>query len=239
MRFRRRPFLAALAAGTLAPAALRAQDPPAGGAAAEELRARDPQPEEQPAPPQRPGAPAPDPRLTERAIGSAEAPVTVKEFFSLTCSHCAAFHRDTWPQVRRDLVETGQLRWIWRDFPLDRVALLGAMVARSLPPERYEGFIGTLLKSQDRWAFARDPVEELARLAALAGMDRARFDAVQRDEALARGILEGRAAAESEYRIQATPSFAFRGRTAARPVMHSGNLGFDRFRALVEEARRA
>jgi len=183
------------------------------------------------------GAQPADPRLTERAVGRPDAPVTVQEFFSLTCSHCAAFHRETWPRVKRELVETGTIRMVWHDFPLDRVALIGAMVARSLPPERYEGFVGTLLANQDRWAFSRDAMEDLARMAALAGMNRAQFDAVARDEALARAILEQRATAEREYNVQATPTFVFRGGSA--PVVHSGNMPFERFEQRVEEARRA
>ena len=180
-----------------------------------------------------------DPRLGERGIGPADAPVRVLEFFSLTCGHCAAFHRETYPQVKRELVETGAVRLIWRDFPLDQVALTAAMVARALPAERYEGFIGALLASQDRWAFTRgaDPLEELAKMSALAGMSRAQFDTVRQDDALRRGILEQRQVAEREYAVQATPSFAFiRGSTIRN---QSGSLAFDRFRQLVEETRRA
>jgi protein-disulfide isomerase len=177
-----------------------------------------------------------DPRLGERTTGQADAPVAVQEFFSLTCGHCAAFHRETWPQVKRDLVDTGKVRMIWRDFPLDRVGLVAAMVARSLPPERYEGFVGTLFANQDRWAFGSDPLAELGKLAALAGMGRAQFEAVTRDEALARGVLEVRQMAEREYTIQATPTFVFKGRGA--PITHSGNLPFDRFQERVAEAMR-
>src|SRR5207253_3248039 len=99
-----------------------------------------------------------DPRLSERGIGRPDAPVKVIEFFSLTCSHCAAFHREVFPTVKKELVDTGAIRLIWRDFPLDQVALTAAAVARSLPPERYEGFVSALFASQDRWAFTRgDP----------------------------------------------------------------------------------
>src|SRR4051812_44005371 len=91
------------------------------------------------APPQAGG-----PRFTERAVGRADAPVTVIEFYSLTCSHCASFVRDTLPRVKADLIETGKLRLVYWDFPLDQVALTAAMVARSLPPERYEAFCGAL-----------------------------------------------------------------------------------------------
>jgi protein-disulfide isomerase len=180
----------------------------------------------------------PDPRMAERGIGRPEAPVRVIEFFSLTCSHCAAFHKETYPRVKRDLVETGTVRLVWRDFPLDRLALVAAQVARSLPAERYEPFIGALLTAQDRWAFTRgDPVEELAKMAALAGMSRAQFDAAARDEGLARAILEMRQTSEREFDVKATPSFAFQ--SGGRTRTQSGNLAFERFLQSIEEVRRA
>ncbi|MBS7792557.1 DsbA family protein [Roseococcus sp. SDR] len=178
-------------------------------------------------------AQAADPRLGVRSTGQATAPVTVLEFFSLTCGHCAAFHNQVWPRVKAELVNTGRIRMVWRDFPLDGVALAAAAVARALPEDRYEAFIATLFQTQDRWAFAQGrQIDELARIAALAGMDRARFDAVLADEALRRGILEQRMAAEREFQIRATPSFAFNGR------LHSGNLPFEQFARLVQDAPR-
>lgn len=190
------------------------------------------QPAASPASP--PAAPpaAADPRLGERSVGNADAPVRVLEFFSLTCSHCAAFHKETWPAVKRELVEKGEIRFVWRDFPLDAVALKAAMVARSLPAERYEAFTGTLLSTQDRWAFGANPDDGLARVAALAGMPRAQFDQVVADEALRRAILEQRLLAEREFTIQATPSFVF----GSKPTT-SGNMTFERFAQLAREAR--
>jgi protein-disulfide isomerase len=184
---------------------------------------------------QGPGAPT-DPRLSERGIGNPNAPVKVIEFFSLTCSHCAAFHKETYPRVKKELVETGAIRLIWRDFPLDQIALTAAAVARTLPVERYEGFIGTLLSSQDRWAFTRgDPLVELGKMAALAGMSKAQYDQVEADEALKRAILEQRMTAEREFSVQATPSFSFQGGGTVRN--QSGNMPFERFRALVQEVK--
>jgi protein-disulfide isomerase len=181
------------------------------------------------------GAPT-DPRLSERGIGNPNAPVKVIEFFSLTCSHCAAFHKETYPRVKKELVETGAIRLIWRDFPLDQIALTAAAVARTLPVERYEGFIGTLLSSQDRWAFTRgDPLVELGKMAALAGMSKAQYDQVEADEALKRAILEQRMTAEREFSVQATPSFSFQGGGTVRN--QSGNMPFERFRALVQEVK--
>ena len=80
---------------------------------------------------------AEDERKTPRTLGDAAAKVTVMEFFSLTCTHCAAFARETMPQIEKELIAPGKVRFVYRDFPLDQVALTAAMVARYLPPDRY------------------------------------------------------------------------------------------------------
>jgi protein-disulfide isomerase len=203
MRFARRSFLALTGAAALAPAL-------APDAFAQ----------------------ADDPRLGERSVGKADAPVTVIEYFSMTCSHCAAFHRETYPRVKQELIDTGRARLVWRDFPLDQIALAAHVTARCLPPERYEGFLDALFRSQDRWAFARgiNHLDEIAKVAALAGMSRAEFDACQRDEAVRKAVLENRLKGEREHNVQATPTFVVGGRTVP------GAISFDRFRQLVEEA---
>ena len=175
------------------------------------------------------------PGLETRAAGRADARVTVEEWFSLTCSHCAAFQATTFPQVKAELIDSGRVRYVWRDFPLDRTALTAAMVARSLPPERYEPFISTLLATQDRWAFNRgaDPVAELAKYAALAGMPRSRFDQVVADEALQKAILAAQDRAEKTLGVQSTPSFLFNGKLVA------GAIAYPAFLQAVEAAQQA
>ncbi len=194
---------------------------------------QDAPPAAQDTPPAAPEAPPVDQRLTERVVGNADAPRAVIEYFSLTCPHCAAFHKDVWPQVKRQLVDTGRIRMLLRDFPLDQVALLAAMVARSLPAERYDAFVSTLFATQDRWAFARgvDPRAELWKLAAVAGMARETFDAAIADQALARGILEQRVKAQQEYNVNSTPTFVFGTRVVP------GGMAYDRFAQLVGEMR--
>ncbi len=180
---------------------------------------------------------ADDPRLGERSIGSPDAPVVVQEFFSLTCTHCAAFHRETMPQVKRELVDTGKLRIVFRDFPLDQVALSAAAVARALPPASYEPFVSALLASQDRWAFARgvNTTEELAKIAALAGMSRSTFDAAIANEAMREAILKAREQYARTYGIDSTPSFVFNG-PGATNRREAGARPFDDFARLVQQA---
>jgi protein-disulfide isomerase len=173
-----------------------------------------------------------DPRLAERSLGRADAPVTAIEYFSLTCGHCGAFHRDTWPQVRRELVDTGRVRMVFRDFPLDQVSLRAHAVARSFPPDRYEPFISALFATQDRWAYARgvDHKAEIGKIAAIAGMSTDAFNAAWADDALARAILEARQRGEAEHQVNATPTFIIG--TQKLP----GAISFERFEAAVREA---
>lgn len=165
----------------------------------------------------------------ERGVGSADAKVTVTEFFSLTCGHCAAFARTTLPQVKEKLVATGKMRLVYWDYPLDQVALTAAMVARHLPAERYEPFILALLSTQDRWAFARgvNSTEEIWKMAALAGMNRAGFDKAIADTELRDWIIAQARTAQQQWKIDATPSFVVNGQK------FSGDLSFDSFSKLV------
>ena len=189
-------------------------------------------------PPPAPAPPSAQPRpttaggLDERSLGRADAPVTAIEYFSLTCSHCGAFHRDTWPRVKRELVETGRVRMVFRDFPLDEISLRAHAVARSFPADRYEPFVSALFATQDRWAYARgvDHKAEIGKIAALAGMSADAFNAAWADDALARAILEARQKGEAEHQLSATPTFIIG--TQKLP----GAIPFERFEAAVREA---
>lgn len=168
----------------------------------------------------------------ERAIGNPAAKVQVMEYFSLTCTHCATFANTTFPKVKAELIDTGKIRFVYHDFPLDQLALTAAMVARTLPAERYEPFVRALLASQDRWAFNRqaNPTEELWKTAALAGMSRATFDAAIADTTLKNWILAQQNAAQRTYKIESTPSFVVNGKKV------TGTLSFEDFAKLVGEA---
>lgn len=173
-----------------------------------------------------------DPRMSDRALGDPAARVVMQEFFSLTCTHCAAWSVQVFPQVEQQLIATGKVRYIYRDFPLDRVALTAAMVARALPPARYEAFVNALLASQDRWAFGRDvnSTEELYKSAALAGMNRTLFDATVSDDGLRTAILKAQQAGADRYKIDSTPTFVIND----KPV--SGEQSYDAIARLVAAA---
>jgi protein-disulfide isomerase len=164
-----------------------------------------------------------------RSIGSPTAPVTVAEFFSLTCTHCAHFSMTTMPDVMAKLVTPGKLRIVYHDFPLDAVALEAAMIARYLPANQYYPFVTALFASQDTWAFAPgvNYTDELWKMAALAGMSRDTFDKAVADSALKNWIQTQQVADEKMYNIEATPSFLIKGKTQA------GDMEYDDFAAAI------
>lgn len=168
-------------------------------------------------------------RQGPRGFGAPTAKIVVDEYFSLTCTHCAAFANNTMPEVTKQLIETGKLRFVYHDFPLDQVALMAAMVARSLPAERYEPFTAALFASQDRWAFARDvnSTDELWKMAALAGMDRPTFDSAINDTALRTWILAGQDTAQKTLGIDSTPTFRVNG------TQHAGEMDYATFVKMV------
>ena len=152
-----------------------------------------------------------DPRMGDRALGKPDAKLVVQEWFSLTCTHCARFARDVFPDVKAKLIDTGRIRYVFKDFPLDQLALAAAMVARSLPADRYEPFVLALLSSQDHWAFGHDvdPQVQLQQMAALAGMPKATFDTVINDDGLRKAILAEQDRGQSTLKIDSTPTFVF------------------------------
>jgi protein-disulfide isomerase len=177
-----------------------------------------------------PAAPAaPDPRMDPREEGSATAKDRVEEWFSFTCPHCAAFAQEVFPDVKTKLIDTGKLLYVFREFPRDKLDLMAAMVARSLPVSRYEPFMMALFATQAHWAFTTtsDPKDELAKMAALAGMPRETFDRVTADEGLQQALLDARTEAEEKYKVDSTPTFIVNGKS------HSGEMTYDRFAALV------
>jgi len=173
-----------------------------------------------------------DPRMAERSLGKPDAKLVVQEWFSLTCTHCARFSQTVFPEVKAKLIDTGRIRYVFHDFPLDQVALTAAMVARALPPERYEPFVQSLFASQDRWAFNQgaDPTVELGKMAVLAGMSHDQFEKVVADQSLRQAILAEQDHGQSIYKIDSTPSFIF-GSTLV-----SGELEYDSFAQKVAAA---
>ena len=163
-----------------------------------------------------------------RTLGKADAPIKVTELFSMTCSHCASFHNNTFPDVKKRLIDTGMLRFEMQPFPLDHIALRAHALARALPQNKYFPMVSLLLKDIDRWARNPDPLAALLQMARLAGMSAAEFDAVMNNRPLLEAIVEMRQDATRTWQIERTPSFVIDDKTVL-----SGDLSYEEFASKI------
>jgi protein-disulfide isomerase len=166
----------------------------------------------------------------DRVLGSAEAPVTILEYSSLTCPHCANFHKNTLPQVKSEWIDAGRARLVYRHYPLDQLALRAAAAANCIEGDAFFGFLDVLFKNQEKWAHSGDPLKALQQLAALAGLSPDGFEACTNDEAQITRILEKQTDGRDRYSIASTPSFVVNG------TLVQGALPYDEFNAALEQA---
>lgn len=154
------------------------------------------------------GVSAQDAALADRVLGKVDAPVTILEYASLTCNHCAAFHKETLPKIKQAYIDTGKAKLVFIDFPFDRVGLQAAMLARCVDPARYFGFLEVLFRGQETWADSeKTAVGNVRKLAKLSGLTDQAADACLKNDVLMDKILKGRQEAETRYKVDATPSF--------------------------------
>lgn len=166
--------------------------------------------------------------LGESALGDPAAPVTIIEYSSLTCPHCASFHTHTLPELKKRYIDTGKARLVLRDFPLDQSALAAAMIAHCAGAERRPQFLEVFFSQQESWAAASDPVRQLKQLAQLGGLGGAEIDVCLADKELETAVLQARLDGQQKYDIRSTPSFIIDGKT------YAGDLGVERFAELIE-----
>jgi len=166
----------------------------------------------------------------DRILGDAAAPVTILEYSSLTCPHCAAFHKDTLPQVKQNWIETGRARLVYRHYPLDQLALRAAALANCVEGTAFFGFLDVLFANQAKWRDADDPMQGLLQYAALAGLDAETARACASDDAVMTRILEKQTDGRDTYDVASTPTFVING--SAFP----GARGYDDFNGLLENA---
>ncbi len=145
--------------------------------------------------------------LAPRIEGNPDAKLTMIEYSSLTCPHCAHFHAAILPKIRETYIDTGKMRLEMRDFPLDQYALRAAAMARCAPENRYFPLLDMLFKQQDKWTRATDPIAAIKQIGRLAGIGSEQADACMSDEALLDGILKIRLGGQQDHDIGSTPSF--------------------------------
>ena len=149
--------------------------------------------------------------LPDLVFGSPGAPITLVEYASLTCPHCAAFHNNVLPQLRKKYIATGKVRLVLREFPLDNLAAAASMLGRCAGEDKAFALFAVLFARQNEWAFAAKPVPELFRFAKLADFTKASFETCLRDQKLLDAIAAVRARASQAFGVTVTPTFFVNG----------------------------
>jgi protein-disulfide isomerase len=166
------------------------------------------------------------PEEGEMAMGPDTAKVTVVEYASASCPHCANFYKETFPSLKKEYIDTGKIRFIFREYPHDQAAFAAFVLARCAPKEKYFPLIDMFFQQQDVWL--RAPREELQKIAQLAGFTKESFEACLKNEAVAKGILAVRDKATNEFGVQSIPTFFVNGEEI------KGETKIEEFRKLID-----
>jgi len=164
-------------------------------------------------------------------IGDPEAPVTIIEYASMSCSHCADFHNNTLEDLKSEYIDTGKVKFVFRDFPFNYPALAGSMMMRCIPNDSRYDYMNALYKLQKSWVF-RDHGKtkaELYKIMQSGGMKQIEFDACLADVDLENALLEDVMSAQREFNIRSTPTFIVNG------VLYSGNKNIKEFRQIIDK----
>ncbi len=151
--------------------------------------------------------------LPDLAVGPADAKITIVEYASMTCPHCAHFTNDVFEPLKKKYIDTGKVRYIFRDFPLDNLAAAVSMLARCVEPEKALPMIETFYSKQQDWAFAEgSPVPKLFDIAKQAGFTQESFDKCLTNQKLLDQITAERTRASETFGVNATPTFFINGK---------------------------
>jgi len=158
--------------------------------------------------------------LDDIPMGSPTAPVTIIEYASMTCPHCAAFANTTFPKLKEKYIDTGKVKYIMREYPLDGLAAAAFMLARCAGPEKYYPLIETLFAQQQKWA-VKEPIPPLLAIAKQAGFTQQSFETCVNDKDLLNKVQQMRNRGKEKFKVEATPTFYINGER------YSGALGIE------------
>ncbi|MET0154836.1 MAG: DsbA family protein [Rickettsiales bacterium] len=185
-----------------------------------------------------PAAEAPPPPKTRKelldispedvVLGKEHAPITVIEYASLSCSHCAAFHLTVFPKIKTDYVDAGKVKFVARDFPLNSYAVFASQIARCAPKDKFYEYVSALFASQSEW-MTKDINEQLLGVARLGGMSKERFDECIGDKESARKIMESRYYGHETLDVNSTPTFFVNG------IKYEGGKSYEFFAGVFDK----
>lgn len=159
--------------------------------------------------------------LGDIGLGDPDAPNVIIEYASMTCSHCAAFHEETYPALKEKYIDTGKAYFILREYPLDALATAAFMLARCGPKERYYPLIDLMFDRQGEWAFTDNPKQALLTFVRQAGFSEESFNACLTNKEIQDGVLAVKNRASNEFGVSSTPTFFINGE------LHRGELSID------------
>jgi protein-disulfide isomerase len=151
------------------------------------------------------------PPLGDRSLGKDDAPVTIVEYASMTCPHCAHFHETTYPELKKRYIDTGKVRFIFREFPLDPLAAGASMLARCADKDQFYPLIETLFQQQRQWAVEK-PIPQLMALAKQAGMSEQKFNACLSDQKMLDAMQAEQKRATDKFGVNSTPTLFVNGK---------------------------
>jgi protein-disulfide isomerase len=166
--------------------------------------------------------------LGDVAQGSPDAKVTIVEYASLTCSHCAAFHKETYPTLKERYIDTGKVRYVLREFPLDPLATAGFMLARCDGDSKYYPIVDMLFQQQRAWAFTDKPLDALRQMMRQAGFSQEKFDSCLRDQKLYDAVNTVKNRGMEAFKVDSTPTFFINGQRFA------GNMSIDEIEKIIK-----
>lgn len=169
------------------------------------------------------------PLPNDRILGNKDAKVTMVEFASYTCPHCAHFHKETLPEIKKNYIDTGKLRLILRPMPLDNLALAVAKLTYCVPADRYYNFAGAFFNSQNAWVPAPDRLAALKNIATMGGMTPTEFDACLKNDQVQKEVLALDTLARDGLKVASTPTFFINGKRL------SGAVTYDDFAKLINK----
>ncbi|WP_259780864.1 DsbA family protein [Aestuariispira ectoiniformans] len=173
-----------------------------------------------------------DEAIQERVLGDPNAPVTMIEFSSLTCPHCADFHKDKLPEIKKKYIDTGKVKLVYRDFPWDQAAAAAALLARCSPPDRYFKFLDALFRNREKW-ISENPIEGLTRLGKMGGVSEDKFKACLSEGKIMDDIIKSRMEGAQKYEVSATPTFIIKGADGEEKI--EGDVDLEEFESTIDK----
>lgn len=170
--------------------------------------------------------------MTEHVLGDPNAPVTIIEYASMSCGHCAHFALDTLPDVKKNYIETGKARLVFHDFPLGGLALAASMLNRCSTGDtkRFFGFQEVMFRSLPQWAASETPREDLTRMARFAGLSEDDVFECFENEELQKAIIAKAEEGQKKYQVNSTPTFVINGKIVR------GALSYEDFSKILDDA---